>query len=58
MSERYEVKGNNCSCHPETCVCDDLVIYDNKLGATYMTLNDYQTALEICKIKNQENTND
>lgn len=51
----YSVKRNSCSCHPETCCCNDWAVYkDTEKHSTYF---DKKTAEEVCKALNFCHTN-
>lgn len=56
--DEYKVVRTNCTCHPETCCCDDWTITKN--GEKFTTCYLKATAEQIAKALNfyEENQND
>ncbi len=49
----FKVELNYCSCHPETCCCDDYRIVDTETDTKYITGNVKSVLQEICDLKNK-----
>lgn len=52
--KRYIIRPNWCNCHPETCCCDDYVIWDTKKNKKLMTIFNLSTAEHVIKKLNKK----
>lgn len=50
----YSVKMNRCSCHPETCCCDDWVVVDSngeRFGTYFRETDAKETAVYLNRLE-------
>jgi hypothetical protein len=52
LPKRYTVEMNRCSCHPETCCCNDWAVYDK--GKKVTTFFEKESADLFCEYLNKE----
>jgi hypothetical protein len=52
LPKRYTVEPNSCSCHPETCCCNDWAVYDK--GKKVITFFEKCAAERYCEYLNKE----